>query len=101
MRGTTLLTALLLAASGVHAKYNLYIYSDWDYTGTQKEYTTTGTYSLGFTARSWHFTNIGAPALCVNFFHGSTNTGYSCAESDGDKVVAPEYQFNKVVVSEG
>jgi hypothetical protein len=98
MRGTTLLTALLLAASGVRAEYQLYVYKGTKYTGTSKKFTTTGIYPLGFTAESWHYKNESPPACCVNFLHDETNTGYSCGDKDPDSSVASKHRFNKVVV---
>jgi hypothetical protein len=101
MRGTTLLTALLLAASSVRAEFELYLFEGTEYTGTSKVYESAGKHSLGFTASSWLFYNESPPGCCVTFCKGDTQTGYRCNADSSDSDVPTKYRFNRVVVQCG
>ncbi|PPQ72509.1 hypothetical protein CVT24_004825 [Panaeolus cyanescens] len=75
---------------------NAYQIDVWDnnfYAGTQKRYTSAGTHLIGFQANSYKWIN-GAPNCCVSFCNGNLQTEYWC-ESHNNQLAAG---FTRIVI---
>ncbi|EPE36692.1 hypothetical protein GLAREA_08855 [Glarea lozoyensis ATCC 20868] len=71
--------ALLVAGlAAVTSAYRIDLWKDYNYQNTQRSYTTAGTHSLGFSAKSWIWTSAAGDGCCVVFCRGSTNVGKYC-----------------------
>ncbi|KAK4160359.1 hypothetical protein QBC43DRAFT_270708 [Cladorrhinum sp. PSN259] len=94
-------TSILVAAAtllGTSEAYRISVYSQDNYQGTQKSYTTGGSHSVGFTVKSWIWSSSTGDGCCVNFCKGSTSMGRYCGSAS--KAVSSA-GVNKVVTGCG
>ncbi|PPR06342.1 hypothetical protein CVT24_002517 [Panaeolus cyanescens] len=95
----TAIIAVVAAATSANA-FTIAAWSNTGYTGTQFQTTGTGTYNLGFTAKSYKWISSGGDGCCIKFCNGSRETGYRCPAYNNPSVASAN-QFNKVVTGCG
>src|SRR5581483_2908222 len=71
-------------------------YSETNYQGTYTRYDNFGTYSPGYTIRSYHWNSEEGDGCCVKMCDGSREVGYWCEAHDHD-----DSNFNKIVMGCG
>lgn len=94
---TSLLVFLITLASAASA-FKLTVWSGTNFGGTSRVYTTSGTKSNGFSARSYIWDSPPGDGCCVRFCSGSTSVGYRCS---GFTQPSASAAFNKVVLGCG
>jgi hypothetical protein len=70
------LLASFLAASA--SAFRIDLWREYGYQGTQKTFTTKGTHTLGFSAKSWIWSDTLDDGCCIVFCRASTNVGKYC-----------------------
>ncbi|KAI5805904.1 hypothetical protein EDC01DRAFT_777789 [Geopyxis carbonaria] len=80
MKVSAVLLSALAAASTASA-YRIDLWSGYNYQGTQRAYTSGGSHSLGFAAKSWKWQSNTNDGCCVVFCRGSTNVGKYCGSA--------------------
>jgi hypothetical protein len=76
MKFTSVLAAGLLAS--VSQAFSVSLWASNGYNGQEKTYTTTGSHSLGFTAKSYKWSSPLGDGCCIVFCKGSTQVGNYC-----------------------
>ncbi|KAK4164021.1 hypothetical protein QBC43DRAFT_353719 [Cladorrhinum sp. PSN259] len=79
----TLLTAVLAGASV--SAYKVTLYKNTGFSGTSKSYTTAGSKSLSFNARSWKWSSPVGEGCCVRFCYNGKDVGYRCGSDSNTK----------------
>ncbi|KAJ1965920.1 hypothetical protein GGI12_000441 [Dipsacomyces acuminosporus] len=94
----TLALAAVLATECVGFRFSAW--ADNGYTGQQFSTTGTGTFNLGFKARSYKWESPGGDGCCIKFCDGGRETGNWCPSHSNDNVAGGN-QFNKVAIGCG